>query len=449
MLKIIIGLFILTIMVFLHELGHFIAAKLSGVVVESFSIGWGPVIFKKKIGTTEYRISAIPMGGYCGMKGENSFKEAIEKRLSEIPAEKGSLYSVNPLKRICIAFSGPFANYLTAVLAMAVVSAIGTSYYTSSNRIAPVYYYDNEDESPARVADLKLGDKIISINGNKTETFADITKLIIPAANEKLDFVIDREGTIILKTVIPKLDTSTGAGVVGFYSYIPLEIEKVMPNSSSAIAELLKGDIILKVNGKDVANTIDLNIELQKLNTSNVEVMLLRNGETILKNIPIVRTENGIDLGIEFKYLKVDVEGTGFLDSILNGVSLTNKMCVLTLKSFTLPFKGVDLKKAVSGPLRITHMIGDTAAHGFAEGFLTGIFDMLNFISLISVSLFIMNLLPIPVLDGGLILLALTELLSRKKPHPKILYYVQFIGFGFIAVVFIFALWSDISFFIR
>ena len=110
MVKILIGLIILSIMVFIHELGHFIAAKLCGVVVESFSIGWGPVLFKKKKGDTEYRISAIPMGGYCGMKGEKAFQQAIEENLPAIPKKEGELYGVHPFKRIIIAFAGPFAN---------------------------------------------------------------------------------------------------------------------------------------------------------------------------------------------------------------------------------------------------------------------------------------------------------------------------------------------------
>ena len=448
MVKILIGLIILSIMVFIHELGHFIAAKLCGVVVESFSIGWGPVLFKKKKGDTEYRISAIPMGGYCGMKGEKAFQQAIEENLAAIPKKEGELYGVHPFKRIIIAFAGPFANYISAVLALAIVSAIGSSYYTSSNKIAPVYYYNEADDSPAREADLRMGDVILSINGEKTETFADIVRLIVPEAKEEVTLEIEREGQILTKKLRPKLDPKTGAGIIGFYSFIPLEIDGVKPSSSAELAGLKKGDLITEVNGIEVANTVDLNRALDGISEKTAELGILRDGNKITKTVNLIRTENGIDLGLKIKNIKVEIPGTGFFKSIVNGFVLTHKSFVLTFKSLGLLFKGVDFRQAVSGPVRITHMLGDVAAQGFKAGFLIGLSDILNFVSIISISLFIMNLLPIPILDGGLILFAFIEFIFRRQIHPKVLYYVQFIGIAFIGVVFIFALWGDIGYFL-
>ncbi|UTC91992.1 RIP metalloprotease RseP [Treponema denticola] len=448
MVKILIGLIILSIMVFIHELGHFIAAKLCGVVVESFSIGWGPILFKKKKGDTEYRISAIPMGGYCGMKGEKAFQQAIEENLAAIPKKEGELYGVHPFKRIIIAFAGPFANYISAVLALAIVSAIGSSYYTSSNKIAPVYYYNEADDSPAREADLRMGDVILSINGEKTETFADIVRLIVPEAKEEVTLEIEREGQILTKKLRPKLDPKTGAGIIGFYSFIPLEIDGVKPSSSAELAGLKKGDLITEVNGIEVANTIDLNRALDSISEKTAELGVLRDGNKITKTVNLIRTEKGIDLGINIKNIKVETPGTGFFKSIVNGFVLTHKAFVLTFKSLGLLFKGVDFRQAVSGPVRITHMLGDVAAQGFKAGFLIGLSDILNFVSIISISLFIMNLLPIPILDGGLILFAFIEFIFRRQIHPKVLYYVQFIGIAFIGVVFLFALWGDIGYFL-
>ena len=141
MIKILIGLLVLSVMVFIHELGHFIVAKLCGVAVQSFSIGWGPVLLKKAFRGTEYRLSLVPIGGYCGMKGENAFRKALEDKLNYIPKEEGGLYSATPIRRILIAFAGPFANYLCAVVCFANIRGMGSTYYNSSNIVAPLHFY--------------------------------------------------------------------------------------------------------------------------------------------------------------------------------------------------------------------------------------------------------------------------------------------------------------------
>ena len=293
-----------------------------------------------------------------------------------------------------------------------------------------------------------MGDVILSINGEKTETFADIVRLIVPEAKEEVTLEIEREGQILTKKLRPKLDPKTGAGIIGFYSFIPLEIDSVKPSSSAELAGLKKGDLIMEVNGIEVANTVDLNRALGGINEKTAELGILRDENKITKTVNLIRTENGIDLGLNIKSIKVETPGTGFFKSIVNGFVLTHKAFVLTFKSLGLLFKGVDFRQAVSGPVRITHMLGDVAAQGFKAGFLIGLSDILNFVSIISISLFIMNLLPIPILDGGLILFAFIEFIFRRQIHPKVLYYVQFIGIAFIGIVFIFALWGDIGYFL-
>ena len=151
MIKVITGIIALGLVVIIHELGHFIAARLCGVEVETFSIGWGPVLFKKKVGTTEYRLSALPLGGYCGMKGEHAFTEALQQNLDSIPKEQNSYYGVHPFKRMIIAFSGPLANLCFAVLVLACVSAVGSSYESYANRIVPASVYDGTSGATDRL----------------------------------------------------------------------------------------------------------------------------------------------------------------------------------------------------------------------------------------------------------------------------------------------------------
>ena len=121
----------------------------------------------------------------------------------------------------------------------------------------------------------------------------------------------------------------------------------------------------------------------------------------------------------------------------------------MTIKGIAILFKGVDLNNAVSGPARVTEMLGSTVKDGFSEGFRVGFISLMSLLSLISVSLFIMNLLPVPILDGGLILIAFIEIIIRRRVNPRIQYYVQFIGLAFIAFLFIIGIKGDILFFLN
>ena len=452
MIKILIGLLVLSVMVFIHELGHFIVAKLCGVVVQSFSIGWGPVLLRKKIGETEYRLSLIPMGGYCGMKGENAFRTAVEQKLKSIPSEDGGLYNASPFKRMLIAFAGPFANYISAVFCFAIISSLGSTYYTPGNKIVPVHLYEKDTNTSAKVAGLETGDVILEIEGKKIATFRDLMQAVIASADIPLSFKIERNGQILTKKITPFLNKKTGAGVIGVYPYTPLKIEKVVQGSALQNAGILEGDVITKIDGKDVSHTIDLQHELlsiAKTEKDEMSIEVLRDGESVNSKVRIVRTDDGfLDFPITFETIKVVEKGSNFWKSIVAGFVQTHETIKLTFRGFAMLFKGIELKNAVSGPLRITHMIGDVAQEGFKVSAGEGWRGILYFVSIISISLFIMNLLPVPVLDGGLILLSFIEGIMRRNISPIVTYRVQFIGFAFIACLFVVALVADVFFFI-
>ena len=168
------GILCLFFLIIFHEFGHFIAAKLFGVKVESFSVGFGPILLHKTIRGTDYRLSLIPLGGYCGMKGENDFRTAVEQNLTEINGEPDSLFGVHPLKRAAIGFAGPFFNLIFAVLCLSLINGIGYTYYSYSNKIILADELDASINSPARTAGIRTGDKIISIDGKKISDFSEI-----------------------------------------------------------------------------------------------------------------------------------------------------------------------------------------------------------------------------------------------------------------------------------
>lgn len=368
-MTVIYGLLCLGFIIFFHELGHFIAALISGVKVESFSIGMGPVLLHRNIRTTDYRLSLLPIGGYCGMKGEKDFTAALNAGLDKITAEKDSLYGIHPLRRISIAFAGPFFNLLFAFAAFTVIALTGYTYYAPSAKIILADEVYPAVHSAARDAGLKTGDIILIINGERITDFSDISAIVSTHPDETLSVEVSRDGKKISFDVHTDMDKTEGTGKIGITS-TPGSIEK-------------------------------------------------RDAPT---------------------YSFFPAIGKGFKD--------TGQMLFLTLKSISILFKGVDVTNAVSGPARITTMLGNTVKEGFDAGIKNGITSTLQFLAVISVSLFILNLLPVPILDGGMILFALIELITGKQVPPKIQYYVQYIGIAFIGFLIVLGLTGDIRYFI-
>ncbi len=444
-MSIVLGILGLSLIVFIHELGHYIAARISGVTVEAFSIGMGPVIVHKQIGLTDYRLSLIPIGGYCAMKGQKDFQLALDEKLEAIKGDPDSFYGGNPLKRIFISLSGPFSNMIFACLAFTVISMIGYTYFTTPSKIILANEVYTEINSSAQNAGLRSGDRILSIDGKKVSYFSEISEIITLSAGEILEFVIDRDGEILTYFVPVSLDTSTGAGKIGVINWVEPKISFIEPDSPAAIAGFLSDDKIVAVNNIEVRNTIEVQKALSEL--SSVHFTVLRGNDKInlFLNIPSAG-ENSVSLGIQFSVLEVQSTTYSFFPALVQGTKEAFRMLGITVKSIGLLFKGVDVKQAVSGPIRITVMLGDTVKTGFSQGASVGFVTALNFLALISVSLFLMNLLPIPILDGGLVLFACIEVILRRQVSPKLLYYIQFVGLAIILFIFVFALIGDVSY---
>lgn len=440
-MKIIFGLIALGIVVIIHELGHFIAAKLCGVKVESFSVGWGPVLLRKKWRGTEYRLSVLPLGGYCGMKGEDAYKTAIEEKLDYIPEEDGGFYSAHPLKRVIIGAAGPAANLILAFLILTVVGMNDYSYRTWGNKIIPVAETENGVHYPAYLAGLQEGDKIISLDDKKISNFSEIQMYISSRAEEPIKVLYEREGQILETEMVPLLDKKTGAGKIGVYPFIPLEVGNVKKGSSAETAGIRAGDKITAVNGEPVSNYMDL---AEILSSRPEQLTFTVQHETVqaLHTVTMIyRNDGTVETGMEWSPLTVTVPGAPFPRCIGKGFSRTMEMVSLTFKSLGLLFRGIDLTEAVSGPVRVTVMLGEAASADFS-GFL-------ELTAIICISLFLMNLLPIPILDGGVILVALVEFFSLKQLKPSVLYKIQLAGAVFIAFIFVFALFGDIRYLIK
>jgi regulator of sigma E protease len=444
LVNILLGLVGLGIVVFIHELGHFIAARRLGIDVEAFSIGWGKPFLKKKIGAVEYRLGIFPLGGYCKMKGENEFQEAWENRQKSVKNSPGSFFSASPFRRIIVSFMGPFFNLVFAALVLSAIWGIGFEAATLDSRIVLVSDIDPGAFNPADEAGLKTGDKILEIKGRNIENYHDLQEIIATSPEEALPLKIEREGALVELTVRPSLEKNTGAGRIGVYAWIDPLIEAAAEDGPAALAGLKTGDRIFKASGRDIPHTMAINKILEE-KPQVLELEFEREGQRLTASLAPVYGESGeVDLGISWRIIRYHTPRLSPFGALAKGLSESWKTLVVSVKSLGLLFRGIDLTQAVSGPVRITYMVGAAAAEGFGQSIGAGISSMANFLALISIALCIMNLLPLPILDGGMIVLSIIEGITRKPLHPRAVYIFQTIGVVLIFGLMIFAVFGDI-----
>ncbi len=447
-LNILIGVLGLGLVIFVHELGHFGAAKASGIGVEAFSIGWGKVLYRRKYKGTEYRISLLPFGGYCKMQGEEFFRQNDNTKDDKPVPQHGSLFSVSPFLRAFTYVSGPLANFLFSVVALSIIWFAGFTINTFENKIilqseTPL---SSGEIYPADRAGMQTGDTIVEIDGHPVASFRDIEKYVTPAARKELDLIVERDGRLVQLRIVPDLDVESGAGKIGVAAWVETEIAAVANQFDGA--EILPGDRIIGANGLKVRHSLDL-FSILETRPEAIELVIERNGSERTVMVPIAYSANGdVELGFSFASLAIlEREKNPFL-AIWRGGAETVETLKLSIKSIGLLFKGVDVRSAVSGPIRITYFVGQVASQGFSQGLGRGLMILFRFLSMISVALCFMNLLPIPALDGGFIVISVLEILFKKPIRPKFFFRYQIIGFAIIFAILILTLFNDVFYLI-
>lgn len=383
------------------------------------------------------------------MQGEHALLRAWQNRSSKIEVEEGDFYAATPWRRIVILLAGPLVNFVFAVIVLAVIAIVGYTIQTFPNRIVRADEF-GMPAGPAAEAGFQTGDRIVSINGEEIESFRDLQTRIGQAAQQELSVTLVRDGQQRSTTVTPELDTQTGAGRIGVFPWVDPVISEVVPSSAADIAGLQPGDRILAVNETETPHSIAVERALAQNGSSPVEVTVARGGTTReITVVPDTNEQGTPSLGVAFETLRVATPQFGLFGGIVEGARQAIDTLRLTVRGIGLLFAGVDLNQALMGPVRITYMVGEIATAGAESGIGRGVFSFFNFLSLISVTLFFMNLLPIPVLDGGQIVLSVAEILRRRPIHPRVVYHYQMVGNVIILGLMFFALFNDILFFAR
>ncbi len=455
LLNIVLGLIGLGLIVFIHELGHFLAAKMNGIAVEVFSLGWGPKLVGFTRGGTTYQIAWFPIGGYCKMKGEIMVKPPEEKSAEDAKKEAGSYPAAHPLRRICVAAFGPLFNLVFALAIFTVIWWAGFRVFSPDNRIilATDYSFVQFDSPPpAAAAGLKTGDRIIAINGERVENWSDIKEWTALSARKTLVYAIQRGAETLEVRMTPVLDKETAAGQIGIYPWYDPVVESVDPEGPAALVGLHKGDRILAVNGVKVEHGMGLYAELARDKLPRVSLEFERPGTagTLQGTIaPVYGKETFPELGIGWALNEYRTPLMGPGQAFVKSLSEVMKTIRVSIETIGVLFQGVNLQNAVGGTPRIVWELGDAVTSGFSMGVGTGFVTFFRFSAFLCIALFIMNLLPIPITDGGQIVLFLIELIRGKPVQPRTVVRYQYIGFSIILALIVFFTFNDIVYFVR
>lgn len=422
---------VLGLLILIHEWGHYAAAKLFKVRVEVFSIGFGKRLVGFRKGETDYRISAIPLGGYVKMSGENPMDERTDD-----PAE----FLNHPRwQRFVIAVAGPFMNIVLAVGLLTVVYMVHYEYPAFIDQPGVIAWV--KADSAAAQGGLQPGDRIVRIAGIENPTWEQIGLKVMLNPNEQLPVTVNRDGKMLDKTIVPKPVSTSEVGSAGWNgneSIIVADVERDMPAAKAGIRE---GDLILSVDGRPVPAIEALIETLQQTKDRVVSVEVLRDGQKLTFPLQPVLAGNEDKV----KRYRVGFESTPLMKvgrlSLIPAFQRSledNKRYSLVL--LELIEKMVQRKvsmRQVEGPIGIGSAIG----HAVTE---KGWTPLLGLTAGISLNLGIFNLLPIPILDGGVILLLLIESLMRRDISLQIKERIYQAAFVFLVLFAMTVIYNDI-----
>jgi regulator of sigma E protease len=395
-------IFILGAAVIIHEFGHFIVAKLLKIRVETFSVGFGPRLFGRKWGTTDYRVSAIPLGGYVKLGGDESNAAIEGEGASDIPPEEQ--FNLRPKwQRIAVAVAGPVMNVLTALM----IPFIGALLFGVPTTPAPVVSRISPDGA-AQVAGLQPGDRIVSFNGTENPNWDRIRGDSLLSPEQNVPLVVERNGQRVPLTIKPtkRVEGDEIIGDLEFlpdYGDLPVIVSSVEPGTPAEEAGLQKGDRLLLVGSDPVHSGEQVTQYIRSHKAEPISLTVDRNGEQKVITASVRKLSDGKErLGFKPEEL-MPRERVGLIAGLSYAVNYNIEILRLTGKALGQLFRGErSARNTISGPIGI-YTAASTAANELGWA---GIFSMLGFLSL---SLGVFNLLPIPVLDGGAIFLLLLE----------------------------------------
>ncbi len=422
---------VLGVMVLVHELGHFMAAKWFRVRVDVFSIGFGKRLWGVKRGDTDYRISALPLGGYVKMAGENPGEP-----LTGDPRE----FLARPRwQRFIIALMGPAMNILLAIVLLTGLYMFKYQKQAYLERKAEIGYV--EKDSPAAQAGLRPGDLIVRLAELRDPTWEAVEIRVLSSPGQALEVTVQRDSEQINTTVTPAVEPRNRVGIAGWAPYLPAVVQRVSPGLPAEKAGLKPDDNIVAVNGEPVKFGPRMLYMMQASQGRPIELTILRQGQPQTVQVtPVLSAVPGLKekvwrIGVDLKEDEIEMS-LSFPDALRQSLATNKKLALLI---FDVVGKMLERKmslRSLEGPIGIARLSGEAARRGLPE--------LVNIMAAISINLGIFNLFPIPVLDGGVILLLLIESVLRRDLSMQVKERIVQVGFVFLVLIAVFVIYNDI-----
>ncbi|MEX2222817.1 MAG: RIP metalloprotease RseP [Candidatus Rokuibacteriota bacterium] len=433
---------VLGILIIVHELGHFFMARLAGVGVERFSVGFGPVLWRYRGKETEYCVSAIPMGGYVKMMGDD-----------ENPLEGGKASAVDPAKafnnkpllaRFLIVFAGPAMNFILAVFIAALM------FMLIGRPVAPAEVGRVTEGGPAAQVGLRTGDRITAVDGKPVQYWEDLAHAVQAADGRALQVAVQGQAglrTVALTPVQAKRKDLFGddqtVWEIGASAYLPPAIGDTIAGDPAEQAGLKAGDVVVALEGQSILSWDELAEQIHKRAGQPTRIEVKRGTETLTVTVTPKRGKVPSPDGKEIEVGLVGIRPGGAtmmvrskpLSAAWEGLAWSADVTAKTAIGLYKIVVGQLDRSNIGGPIQIAKTAGEQARQG--------IVSLALFTAVISINLFLLNLLPVPMLDGGHLLFFTFEAVLGRPLSVRKREVAQQVGFALLMLLMVFAFYND------